>query len=126
MLCYLCLMFNVFCEFITPQQRIAALKKAKEMIYDDGVIVLANDMPDFSSWCKQEDCYEITLPLIDSNALPWKCKMHVKRNTIEQISKCQVQYIASDNKSITEDSCTSALLTRSELLTLYNCLGFKI
>lgn len=119
-------MFNIFCEFTTPQQRIAALKKAKEMISDDGVIVLANDTPDFSSWCKREDCYEITLPLIGSNALPWKCKMHVKRNIREQTSKCQVQYIAPDNKSIIEDSYASALLTRSELLTLYHCLGFKI
>lgn len=119
-------MFNIFCEFITPQQRIAVLKKAKEMISNDGIIILANDMPNFSNWCKKEDCYEATLPSIEANVLPWQCKMYVKRNTIEQTSKCQVQYTAPDNKNIIEDSYTSALLTRSELLTLYYCLGFKI
>lgn len=121
------LVFNVLCEFITPKIRIEALKKAKAMLSDGGIIILANDMPDFTKWCKKNDCYENTLFPAEQNSAPWDYKIYINRDQIEQISKCQIKYICRNkSQDIIEDSYASALLTRSELLTMYYCLGFQV
>ncbi len=117
--------FNVLTEFIDIPSRFAAINKAKQLLSDNGRIIITNDLPVFANWSKNNVKYEF--PLSDPKLGKWICKINCSRDLINQISKCRVYYSQVDGSHPKVcDQYSSALLTRNELLVLYIASKLKI
>lgn len=114
--------FNVINEFISIEEKIGALKKAKELINKNGKIILFFPIHDFDAW--KDDFKEFTWKISDDNNDNWKVFLQIKRNLIDQISECYIKY--QKGSTIIEDTYKNSLMTKNELLIMFNLLNLTI
>ena len=108
--------FNVVTEFLTGEKRQAALAKARELIESSGRVVIAVTAPNFEDWAVPEKVHRRTLR--DESLGETEVVITCHRDRIEQVSRCEVEYVASTGELV-KDRYEVALLTRRKLLMEY-------
>jgi|GEM_PF-5731416 len=116
--------FNVLAEFIEIPNRVLAIKRAKSLLSENGRIVLLNFLHDFGTWQSPESHYEF--PINDERIGNWKCSITCLRDVINQISRCKIVYSTPDSPLQVTDKYSMALITRNELLTLFEAMDLEV
>jgi SAM-dependent methyltransferase len=116
--------FNVISEFVTPDARIEALKKARSLLNSSGRIVVVQAMHDFEKWSARvtRPSKEITVPGIGVVHVEFECN----RDQVNQISECHVVYRDVHGQIVATEDYRVALVTRNELLTAYVAAGLNM
>lgn len=120
--------FNVLSEFLSTEDRVAALRRAAGLLGPDGRIILDNDLPDFTSWARGDAAYEFVFHgECDGRPCDWQCQIRCERDLVAQLSNCEVRYVAMGvGHPEIVDSYRCALLTRGELLALFMAAGLRV
>lgn len=116
--------FNVFSEFLAPEEKFGALSKAKELIEEGGQIILFNFVHDFKSWSEENAEYNFNIE--DEEKNHWGCDIKCSRNLNKQLSTCNVTYKNINDFNTISDSYKMSLLTRNELLILFYSLNLQV
>lgn len=112
--------FNVFTEYLSIAQKLAALEKAKQLMADSGKIILSNLAHDFKGWSSKEITHNF-----DIND-QWNCQIDCDRNLLHQTSACSVVYTNKHSKESFHDHYKVSLITRNELLAMFRLLRLKV
>ena len=117
--------FNVFAEFLEVASRLRALQKARALLEPEGRIVLVNSVHEFGSWATT--VAEHRFPIKDEQTGKWICSIECRRDQLRQLSRCRVTYSKEGGgHADVVDTYELALLTRNELLTLYEAADLTL
>src|SRR5262249_30103823 len=110
-------------EFVQPEVRIRALKRASELLTPEGLIVVMAQMQDFEAFAKPVSRHELEL---SDEGGSWAVTIECVRDRAKQLSRCSVQYRNESTQEVVTDRYTVSLLTRNELLACYLAAGLVV
>ncbi|RCS54183.1 class I SAM-dependent methyltransferase [Bremerella cremea] len=114
--------FNVLAEFLGVSTRIAALRKARTCLAPGGQVIVACYAHDFADWGLRNKQHASRI--WDDQLGQWDVTIDCVRDLPRQSSVCSVTY-TGESETI-HDVYEVALLTRNELLAIYEAAGLVL
>lgn len=111
--------FDVFSEFRSVENRIAAINHAGHLLRPGGSVILFNTVITSPNELSNEARFEFVIG--DAESGQFDCRIACQRSALFGISHCSVEYqsVSHATATIVRDNFTRALLSRNELLTLF-------
>ncbi|MDR2902010.1 MAG: class I SAM-dependent methyltransferase [Lactobacillales bacterium] len=114
--------FNVINEFITVDDKIRAIRKARDLLAEGGQILIFMPLHDFDAWRGTARLYQ--WQIMDDAQKPWQVSMDIKRDLFRQVSFCTVMY--RNGNDVVTDSYQNSLATRNEILILLKAMDLNV
>jgi ubiquinone/menaquinone biosynthesis C-methylase UbiE len=115
--------FNVLAEFPTVPARIAAIRRSCELLRSNGRILVITHMHDFTDFAKARVSYTFNL---SSSEGEWEGSLQCTRSPVDQLSSCSIVYRNLQTHRTIQDSWISSLITRNELLAIFQAAGAEV